>query len=226
MELKKSPKADLQNKRALFLEIGLATSLLVVLLAFKWSQKEKVVELIEQEYVPVEEEVIEITRQDRRPQPVRQQIQVVSEIINIVKDDTKITSEIKFDEFTEDAIIVEVSSNSISDIVDFGEEVFVVVEDEPLFQGKNWDTFPAWVMQNIKYPENARRNNIQGRVMIEFIIEKDGSLSNIRVLSDTDEELNQEAIRVIQSSPKWTPGKQRRQPVRVRFQIPVTFRLS
>lgn len=226
MELKKSAKADLQNKRALFLEIGLAASLLIVFVAFAWSQKEKVVDIPDPEYAPVEEEAIEITRQDRRQQPIRQQIQVLSDLINIVKDDTKITTEIKFDEFTEDAIIVEVSSNSISDIVDFGDEVFTRVEEEPLFQGKSWETFPVWVMENIKYPENARRNNIQGRVMVGFIIEKDGTLSNIEVLSDTDEDLNREAVRVIKSSPKWTPARQLRRPVRMRYQIPVTFRLN
>lgn len=227
MELKKSEKADLQKKRVLFLEIGLIVALAAVIAAFSWSMSEKVIELPPPEYGNVEEEIIDITRQDQRPQPVRQQIQVLSEIINIVKDDTQITQDIKFDDFLEDAVIVPESTNKVGDIVDFDpNDIFEgVLEDYPLFQGQDMNTFGPWVQRNSKYPESARRNRIEGRVTVSFVIEKDGTLSDINIINSPDESLSEEVKRVIASSPKWTPGKQFNRTVRFRFSIQVTFRL-
>lgn len=231
MELKKSPQADLQNKRLLFFEIGLCVSFLIVVLAFSWNKKEigAQVPLIEPE-LPVTEEIIQITRQDRRPTvpQKQQQVRVVSEILQIVKDDSEIITEIEFDDFTEEIIVAEVSGGGsvAEENVDFGDDIYVKVEDEPKFMGRSWESFNYWVTRNIKYPKAAVKNNIQGQVKIRFVIEKDGSISNIEVVSSPNPILSEEALRVIKQSPaEWTPGKQRNNPVRVRFEIPVDFYL-
>ena len=96
----------------------------------------------------------------------------------------------------------------------------------PSFQGGDLNKFRAWVQQNIRFPQIALENGIQGRVVLSFVIEKDGRLTNIQVLQTPDRSLSDEAIRVLQQSPKWSPGKQRNQPVRVRYTLPVEFRIQ
>lgn len=231
MELKKSKQADLQNKRLLFFEIGLFISLLTVVLVFLCSKSDVVAELpVFELEIPVTEEMPEITRQDfQLPAPQKQQhISVVAEILRIVKNDTEITTEIGFDAFPEETLLAEVSENAgiLSADVDFGDEVYITVEDEPKFMGKSWETFTYWVAKQIKYPKAAIQDNIQGLVKVRFVIEKDGSVSNIEVLSSPNPVLSEEALRVIGlSSAQWTPGKQRNKPVRVRFEVPVDFKL-
>ena len=103
---------------------------------------------------------------------------------------------------------------------------FTTVEQMPTFQGGDLITFNRWVMSQIRYPEIAQQNGIQGRVLVKFIVEIDGSLSNIKVIQSPDTSLTAEAVRVISNSPKWEPGRQRNHPVRVMFTMPVNFRLQ
>lgn len=103
---------------------------------------------------------------------------------------------------------------------------FTAVEQMPQFMGGDVNTFRRWVMQRIVYPPIAQENGVQGTVVVQFIVEKDGSLSNIKVLRSPDSSLSKEAVRVITSSPKWTPGKQRGTAVRVQYTLPVGFRLQ
>ena len=106
------------------------------------------------------------------------------------------------------------------------DEVFLVAETMPAFMNGSIETFRAWVMQNVKFPQIALENNIQGRVVLSFVIDKDGRLTNIEVLQAPDRSLAEEAVRVLNKSPKWSPGKQRNQTVRVRFTLPVDFRVQ
>ena len=103
---------------------------------------------------------------------------------------------------------------------------FTTVEQMPTFQGGDLITFNRWVMSQIRYPEIAQQNGIQGLVLVKFIVETDGSLSNIKVIQSPDTSLTAEAVRVISNSPKWEPGRQRNLPVRVSFTMPVNFRLQ
>ena len=225
MELKKSPKADLENKKGLFLEIGLVISLLVMIGAFAWNQKEKVVEILDLGTVEVEEEIIEITRQDQKsPEPVKKTISVMSDIINVVKNDTKITTDITFDDFSEDAVVVAEAKVSEERVED--DAPFLIAEEMPKFMGGDLMAFRNWVQERLRYPTIAAENGISGRVTLTFVIEKDGSLTNIQVLQSPDRSLSDEAIRVLESSPKWTPGKQRSTPVRVKYTLPVEFRIQ
>ncbi|MEA5129914.1 MAG: M56 family metallopeptidase [Proteiniphilum sp.] len=104
-------------------------------------------------------------------------------------------------------------------------EVFVVVENQPEFPGGN-AAMMKFLSDNIKYPKSAQDNGIQGRVIVNFVVEKDGSLSDVQVVHSQDPALDKEAVRVIESMPKWKPGTQRGETVRVRYTLPVVFRLQ
>lgn len=226
MEIKKSPKADLQNKRGLLLEIGLAVALLLVIGAFAYTPKEHRIEKVDMNYGPVEEEITEITRQDQKPPepPKKVEMKVIADLLQVVKNDTKITTEVDFAEFSDDTEIlqqVEVVEETIED-----DAPFVTAETMPKFQGGDLNTFRNWVQSNVKFPQIALENGIQGRVILSFVIERDGRLTNIKVLQTPDRSLSEEAIRVLNKSPKWTPGKQRNQVVRVSYTLPVEFRVA
>ena len=226
MEIKKSPKADLQNKRGLLLEIGLAVALLLVIGAFAYTPKEHRIEKVDMNYGPVEEEITEITRQDQKPPepPKKVEVKVISDILDIVTNDTKITTELTFNEFNEDDAIepiVEVEEEVIED-----DQPFIIVETMPSFQGGDLNTFRKWEQDNVRFPQIALENGISGRVVLSFVIEKDGRLTNIQVLMTPDRSLSEEAIRVLSKSPKWSPGKQRNQVVRIKYTLPVDFRMQ
>ncbi|MBS6458951.1 MAG: energy transducer TonB [Alistipes sp.] len=226
MELKKNPKVDLQNKRGILLEIGLIVALAVVIGAFLYTPKEVRVEKIDMNYGPVEEEITEITRQDQKPPepPKKTEITVITDILNIVTNDTKITTDIGFAEFEEDIEIVQQVAVQEEEIEE--EQIFYKVETMPSFMGGDLTTFRNWVQGKVKYPQLAQENNISGRVLLMFVVEKDGSLTNIEVLQTPDSSLSEEAIRVLKTSPKWEPGKQRNQSVRVKYTLPIDFRIQ
>ena len=226
MEIKKNPKVDVQNKRVLLLEIGLALALLAVIGAFLYTPREYEIEQIEQVVAVVEEEITEITRQDQKPPepPKRTEITVITDILNIVTNDEKIETSVDFAEFAEDVEIIQ--QVAVEEEVIEDDQPFVKVEQMPSFQGGDLMTFRNWVMQKVKYPQIAQENNITGRVLLMFVIERDGSLTNIQVLQTPDSSLSDEAIRVLKSSPKWTPGKQRNQAVRVKYTLPIDFRIQ
>ena len=226
MELKKNPKVDLQNKRSILLEIGLIVALAVVIGAFLYTPKEVRVEKIDMNYGPVEEEITEITRQDQKPPepPKKTEITVITDILNIVTNDTKITTDIGFAEFEEDIEIVPQVAVQEEEIEE--EQIFYKVETMPSFMGGDISTFRNWVQSKVKYPQLAQENNISGRVLLMFVVEKDGTLTNIEVLQTPDSSLSEEAIRVLKTSPKWTPGKQRNQSVRVKYTLPIDFRIQ
>lgn len=103
--------------------------------------------------------------------------------------------------------------------------VFDVVEVMPQFPGGQI-AMMKYIMENMKYPEQAMKEGIQGRVAVRFIVEKDGSISDVKPILSVHPLLNKEAVRVVESMPKWTPGKQNGKPVRVRFNLPVMFKLN
>lgn len=229
MEIKKSPKASLENKKTLFREIGLVLSLLIVLGAFEWSTTEQSeIEGFEDTQVVVEEEQVPITQEEQLPPPEAPKEPVISDIIDIVDDDVKV------EEFV---ITTEDDKNLAVDIVEYvdsGQEAeeevveeipFAIVEQKPTFKGGDQNTFTKWVFSQIEYPEIAKENGVQGRVVLEFIVDTDGAVKNVKVLRGVDSSLDKEAVRVVSSSPKWTPGKQRDKAVKVKFVFPVIFQL-
>lgn len=227
MEIKKSPKADLKNKRGLLLEIGLVVSLLLVIGAFSYTPEEKRIEKVDLQAPIVEEQIVEITRQDQKPPetPRKVEVKVIADLLQVVTNDTKITTEVDFTEFDEDVDVVQTVGVVEEEVVE-DDQPFLIAETMPSFQGGDLNTFRVWVQQNVKFPQIALENGIQGRVVLSFVIEKDGRLTNIQVLQTPDRSLSEEAVRVLSKSPKWSPGKQRNQVVRVKYTLPVDFRVQ
>ena len=226
MQIKKNPNVDVQNKRTLLLEIGLAVALLIVIAAFLYTPREYRIEQVEMQAAVVEEEITEITRQDQKPPepPKRTEITVITDILNIVTNDEKIETSVDFAEFAEDVEIIQQVAVEEENIED--DQPFVKVEQMPSFMGGDLMTFRNWVQSKVRYPQIAQENNISGRVLLMFVIERDGSLTNIQVLQTPDSSLSDEAIRILKTSPKWTPGKQRNQSVRVKYTLPIDFRIQ
>lgn len=225
MEVKKSPKADLQNKKGLFLQIGLVVALLITIGLFWYSQPEKKVQEIDMGLAFVEEEITEITTQDQKPpEPPRQQTMVVADVLNIVQNDVQVSTSLDFSDFNEDEVVV--ATAAVQEEASTADEFFFKVESMPSFQGGDLNTFRNWVQGRLRYPPVAAENGISGRVTLQFIVERDGTLTNIVVMQTPDRSLSEEAERVLKTSPKWTPGKQGNRPVRVKYTLPVDFRIQ
>ena len=228
MEIKKTPKADLEGKKAIFFEIGLVLALAVLLCAFNWKTNSKVEEgFVTVADEPVDEEIIPITQQMMKPPPPPPPAPKLTDLIEIVDQELDIDEELEIQDAEAD---VENRTDYSYDYDgagydegDYGEEdVFQVVEDMPTFPGD----INKWLGKNVKYPVIAQENNIQGRVTVQFVIEKDGSITDVKVLRGVDPSLDKEAVRVVKSMPKWKPGKQRGKPVRVSYTVPNNFRLQ
>ena len=228
MEVKKSEKASLENKRLLFVEIGFVVALLITLGAFEWTSKDKVVASLGPENTEVaEEEIIPITQDTPPPPPEAPKIPILSDQIDIVDDNINV----------DDNIINLEDSNDLGvEVMDYVEEVkeeaveeeaipFQLVEEKPKFKGGDANEFSKWVAQNLQYPEIAKENGVQGRVMLQFTVNPNGTISDVKVLRGVDASLDKEAVRVVSSSPKWTPGKQRDRAVKVTYTFPVIFQL-
>lgn len=231
MEIKKSPKANLENKKLLFREIGLIAALAFTLLAFNWSSSEKAVSTLEaDQQQAIEEEIIPITNDTPPPPPETSVAEpAMSDIIDIVDDDIKVDTKIIINEDDKNQGVEIKEYVQAAEIVEEAVEEdvvpFAIVEDKPTFQGKDANAFTKWVYDNIVYPEIAKENGVQGRVTLQFEIGKDGSVTNVKVLRGVDSSLDKEAVRVVSSSPKWEPGKQRGKAVKVKYNFPVTFQL-
>jgi len=229
MEIKKSAKASLENKKLLFTEVGFVVALLVVWGAFEYTSKEKKTTAFEEvEQVIIEDEMVPITESTPPPPEAAPKIPVLSDQIDIVDDDIQLEDD-TFMSLEDDA-------NMGVEIMDYVEEVeeevieeeaipFQLVEEKPSFQGGDPNTFSKWVNSRLVYPEIAKENGVQGRVTLQFTINTDGSLTNVKVVRGVDPALDKEAVRVVSSSPKWTPGKQRDRAVKVSYVFPVIFQL-
>jgi protein TonB len=232
MELKKSQKANLEKNRLLYMEVGLLVALLFTLLAFEWQTAPKV-EVEETGTVvqtSMEEDIVPITRQEEAAPPPPEPPKV-TDILDIVSDDvhvdTNIDINIEADLNTE--IVAPVIAFTGTEVVEEEEEVvmFAIVEDKPMFNGKDAETgFREYVRNNTQYPPVAQENGITGRIFVEFTIGTDGTVTDVKLLRGVDPLLDNEALRVIRASPKWTPGMQRGKPVKVKYQFPVNFQLN
>lgn len=229
MELKKNDKANLEKRKTIFFQLGLVIVLSLMLIAFEWTSgglRDNQYDMGDAEQM--EEEMVPITEQ-QQPEPQKPpEPPKVTEYFDIVEDDVEIEDEfiIDDDEIDMDSE-VEILEYTIEEEEEEEEEqFFIIVEDMPTFRGGGVEKFRQWVNRNLNYPQIAAENGIQGRVYVQFIVEADGSVSNVNVIRGVDPALDKEAIRVLRSSPKWKPGKQRGLPVRVRFSMPILFQLQ
>ena len=228
MEVKKTPKASLENKRALFIEIGLIVALAVVYIAFNWTSKDVQVSTLEAEnQVVQEEELIPITQETPPPPPEAPKIPVLSDQIDIVDDEIEVGNDFLSLEYSVETgvEIIDYAENVQEEVVEEEAIPFQLVEEKPSFMGGDANQFSAWVNKRLVYPEIAKENGVQGRVTLQFTVEKDGSVTKVRVLRGVDPSLDKEAVRVVSMSPKWKPGKQRDRAVPVTYTFPVYFQL-
>lgn len=228
MELKKNPKADLEKRRGLYLEIGLVVILAATLVAFEVKSYDSEEEVAFQREVveEVEEQIIQ-TDITEPPPPPPPEVPEVTTLINVVDDEQEIKNEFvvnaEVNDETKNIAITPVQFEEEEEVVE--EQIFTVVENEPEFPG-GMDALYKYLSQNIKYPQLARENGITGKVYVTFVVEKDGSIANPKILRDIGGGCGAEAIRVVKAMPKWNPGKQRGKAVRVQFNLPVNFNLK
>ena len=228
MELKKSPKADLENKRSIFVQIGLVVSLAICLYGFEATDKvDQVDSLGSMTGQTVEEEIIPITRQDEVKPPPPPPPPKVVDILEIVDDKTEIEDELEIEdtEATDQTAITAVMQVASVKEVEEENPVFFIVEEMPEFPGGD-AALIAYIAQSVKYPQIAQENGIQGKVYVNFVVGKDGSISNVKIARGVDPSLDKEAIRVVTALPKWKPGKQGGKPVRVSYTVPINFVLN
>jgi protein TonB len=231
MELKKSPNVDLEKDKSIYFQVGLAATLLAFCGIFWISVSSKEApKLVQEEQVVEATEIVEIIKpeevKEKKDMP-KQTVKVMSDILKIVEDDAKIINELDF--------FAEPDENMVVQPIDYGgsaegvladeDAPFVSVEEMPKFQGGDFSKYSKWVQKNCQYPMMAQETGIQGSVLVQLVVEKDGSVSVVEVLKSPDKLLTDEALRVIKKSPKFTPGKQRGVPVRVQFVLPVRFKL-
>jgi len=223
MELKKSPQADLDRNKSLFTLIGLVIVLGVLLMAFEYrNSDDNIASLGELGDMAMEEEIIPITRQENKPPPPPPKPKVI-EILEIVEDDVELEEELEMEDSEADET-TEVETVEIEE--EESDEVFqfAVIEDKPEFPG-GMAKLMQYLGKNTKFPQIAKENGIQGRVFIQFVIDKKGKVVNVEVVRGVDPYLDKEALRVVKAMPSWKPGKQRGKAVKVSYIVPINFKL-
>lgn len=228
MELKKSPKANLENKRNLFFEFGLVIAILICLFGFEMSSGVKETETfgpLEGQYV--EEQIIPLVpveeKQPTPPPPLR-----LVDLLVIVDNNTEITEELDIIDSEADATTAIDAAMQLYQKKEAEPEdvtIFLVPEEMPEFPGGT-TALLHYLGQNIKYPTIAAENGVYGKVTVNFVVNKDGSVSDAKVIRGVDPSLDKEALRVVYSMPKWKPGLQGGKPVRVSFTVPISFVLQ
>jgi len=230
MELKKSEKADLENKKGIFLQIGLIVSMAVTLFAFEWKSYDT------QDYTTYStlrvstdiEELVQITQQNIPPPMPAPPLPSI--ILNIVENTAQINDDISIDaEADESTQVDEYKGNTVIQQDDESEineqEIFLVVENVPAFPGGDL-AMKKFLQDNIRYPIMANQSGIQGTVHVTFVIERDGSVTDVKIQRGIGGGCDEEALRVVRNMPRWEPGKQRGKPVRVQYHMPLKFKLS
>lgn len=226
MEVKKSKKADLERKRALFFQVGLIVTLGLVLLAFEWTTTDPTVSML----AMVDEEVLEeeappITRQEEvKPPPPPPPPRAV-DILQIVDNDVELDEDLEIDDMEMDEEFEVDFSMLEPEDEEPGDQIFMIVEEMPEFPGGT-AALLKYIAHNVKYPIICQENGIQGMVSVSFVINEKGEVTNVKAYRGTDANLEQEAVRVVKSLPKWKPGKQRGKAVKVSYSVPVRFRLQ
>jgi protein TonB len=222
MEAKKTEKADLVKKTGLFFSMGLLLTMSLVLVAFEWKSYDEQLDLLKNKSTNTFEEMLEVppTEQPPPPAPVIQQPQIVE-----VPDEEEIKEDlnIKFDvEVTEDTKVEAVTVVEEKEEVD---EIFSVVEETATPKG-GMPAFYKYIGEKMKYPAQARRMGVEGKVFVQFVIGKDGSISDVKIIKGIGAGCDEEAARVMQSAPAWNPGKQRGKTVKQRYTLPIQFKLG
>ncbi len=228
MEIKKSPKADLEGKKTTGVLIGLVLILAAMFVAFEWTERDVVITADSGiQEVAFEEEMVPITEQEEPKQaPPPPEAPKVEEVLQIADNDANVEeTTIQSNEDKGQAVEVKYVPAVVEEEEVEEQQIFQVVEEMPEFPGGMAECM-KFLAKNIKYPTIAQENGVQGRVIVQFVVNKDGTIVDPVVVRSVDPYLDKEALRVIKAMPKWKPGKQRGKAVRVKYTVPVTFRLQ
>jgi len=235
MEPKKSPEADLEKSRGVFLQFGIVVALLLCIFLIEYKTYDESVSDLGELDVQMDDEIIPITQREVQPPPPPPP--PPPEVIEVVEDDVELEDELEM-QTTETDMMEEV------EVIEMEEEVsdevlsFAVVESVPIFPGcedaKDNDERKTcfqqkvliFVSNNFEFPEMAKEMGIQGRVYVNFVIEKNGSITNVEIVRGVDPLLDDEAVRVVKKLPKLIPAKQRGKPVRMSFTLPINAKLQ
>jgi protein TonB len=221
MEVKKNPEANLELKRGSFMWMGMLFALAIVLVAFEWKIFEKTASTMgDLELEMVEEEIIPQSIATPPPPPPPPQ---ATTVIEIVDDEEEIEEELELDLEVDQHTEIEFIESAVEEVVE--EEIFTIVEDMPSFPGGEEALF-KYLGQNIKYPQIAKEAGITGRVFVNFVIDKEGNVTDVKVLRGIGGGCDEEAVRVVKNMPKWSAGKQRGKPVKVSYNLPIKFSLK
>ena len=228
METKKTPKANLENKRPTWLLVGYVTVLAFMFVAFEWTRDIRVDTSGRiAENVFEQDMEIPLTRQPEVTPPPPPQVTPINDVLTIIDDDATAeeTNFASSEETGEDVVIKHIPVTVDEEVV-VEDEIFVIVEENPQFPDGGTAGLLQYLGKNIKYPTIPQENGTQGRVTVQFVVNKDGSIVDVKVIRGVDPYLDKGAVRVISTMPKWIPGKQRGVPVRCKFTVPVTFKLQ
>lgn len=230
MEVKKSAKANLENKKLFYRELGLIVALVAILAAFEWSTTEKAESVIQEETAaPIEVEEIPITTEAPPPPPEAPKVPQLSDMIEVVDDDIVVDTDL-FISLEDDADlgveIMDYVAEVEEEVIEEAPIPYTLVEEKPGFNGGDANEFTKWVYKNLEYPAAAQENGIQGRVICQFVVGKDGQVRDVVVVRTLDPSCDKEAIRVLSGMPKWIPGKQNGKAVSVKYTVPIVFRLQ
>ncbi|MDR0367712.1 MAG: TonB family protein [Bacteroidales bacterium] len=225
MERKKSRKADLEWRKSTFFQLGIVISLALVLMAFEYVKSDKSFSFIGDSTIEIPDEIV-IVPTTQNPELPKPKPAMLNTNFTTTNNDNPTFVDIIIDadpetEMPDDYVPV-TDEPEIAPAVD---DPFVPVEIMPEFPGGEQELM-MFLKENIVYPKTARELNISGKVVVGFVVEADGSLSNIQVARSVFSELDEEAMRVVKKMPKWNPGKQRQKAVRVQFYLPVNFVLK
>ena len=225
MQVKKSEQASLEKDKLIYVLMGLVFTFSLVYVALEWTEREVTkYEVTDTDFLFEEEVEIQQTSQETPPPPPPPAVQEV-EVLNVVEDNVETESIDVNTEETEEEVVIAAPVEAPKEEEE-EEVIFVVVESMPEFPGGQQALF-KYLSENVKYPVIAQENGIQGRVICQFVVNKDGSIVDVEVVrSGGDPSLDKEAVRVIKSMPKWKPGKQRGKAVRVKYTVPVNFKLQ
>ncbi|MCQ2200711.1 MAG: energy transducer TonB [Bacteroidales bacterium] len=226
MDAKKTPRADLENKKGLFTEIGMILALVVCFTVFEWSTTAAEINMTGMS-APIDFDIPEmtpITRMPEAPTPAPPPPPKMADVINIVDNGEDLDNDL--DVFNteanpDDVVNYEPIDVPEEDVLCF-EETFVFAEQMPVFPGGDLE-LRKFLAQSVKYPPLALENGVQGRVFVSFVVDKEGNVTDVRVARPLDPSLDKEAVRVVQSMPKWSPGLQRGRAVKVAFTVPINF---
>lgn len=227
MEIKKSAKANLEKYKILFFFVGMIIALALVLALFENTTEDtKIEEFAEEETAVIEQEEVEVTVREEKLPPPPPPKQVVSDIINIVKDNVKIEDDFDFELPDEDDDFEFMDTEFETDAPEEEPDVpLLIVEKMPEFPGGE-EALRLYIAENVEYPPLAQENDIQGKVYVRFVVTKTGEVGEVQVVRGVDKLLDDEAIRVVKTLPRFTPGQQRGKNVSVWYTVPIDFQLN